>query len=152
MTSQCIKSTVIQQSNERTPRKVLQDATIEWMDDEMTPEVRATREQWSSREMLHVGKICNKFSKRSPCACAETLTNAKVEKDGVEVLLEYPEYECNEQENRKRFEVHNLFIARGNELAHFAEACYFLYMILFHWEILQFFHGCIVIPSFSRSR
>ena len=113
VTSQCIKSTVIQQSNEQKPRKVLQEETIEWMNDKMTPEVRATREQWSSREMIHVGKICNKFSKRSPCACAETLTNAKVEKDGVEVLLEYPEYECNEKENQKRFEIHNHFIAQS---------------------------------------
>ena len=109
---QYISSTVIRQPVKQPPRKQLRGAAIKWVHDDMTPEARHLREEGASYEMRSVEKVCNTFSKYTPCACKEVLTNAKVEKDGVEILLEYPEYECDAKENKKRFEFYTSSFTR----------------------------------------
>ena len=109
MMSPCNKSTVIQRSSKQPTRRLQHEETIKWTNDELTPELRAFREKWELHQMRYMEKVCSTFSLHTPCACVITLTNAKIAKDGVEFLLEYPEYECNEQENRKRFAISFFF-------------------------------------------
>ena len=47
-------------------------------------------------------KSCNNFDHYAPCSCVEVITSTKVHKGGKTMVVEFPEYKCDEEGNSRR--------------------------------------------------
>ena len=75
---------------------------IKWITTNTSQEERIVRQQVQSQSLKSLEKTCDQFDWLAPCACREQLTNARMVKDGVEILVEFPEYVCDNRENNRR--------------------------------------------------
>ena len=107
-TAQCFGLTVIGRPIETKPLQIygkpLHGGAINWTQSGIeSPSAQEYRVNLFALRLKAMRKVCRLFSKHTPCACHETMTNSKVLIHGVEYVLEYPEFGCNEPENQKRF-------------------------------------------------
>ena len=66
------------------------------MSQQLGPEERIQRIAREEEKLRSYEKMCSTFTVHTPCACREIMTNAEFHKeDGKKVLVEYPEYICN---------------------------------------------------------
>lgn len=53
-------------------------------------------------KLMRMEKMCNKAGHYTPCACAPTLTTTEVHMEGKIIIVNFPEFECQQSINDKR--------------------------------------------------
>ena len=75
---------------------------IKWLTTNTSQEERMVHQKIQTQRLKSLEKTCNQIDSFAPCACREQLTNARMVKDGVGILVEFPEYVCDNRENDRR--------------------------------------------------
>ena len=73
---------------------------IKWITTNTSQKERMVQVQ--TQHLRSLKKTCDQFDWFAPCACREQLTNVRMVKEGVEILVEFPEYVCDNRENDRR--------------------------------------------------